>query len=248
MKWPKLPLWAGMNQWLMVSPLNLMTLPPKQRWLFITVFATAMGYLEAAVVFYLRTMVNRMQPYQADPLPNFAGLAVPEIAREAATMIMLCTVGVLTGLTWRGRIAFMLFAFGVWDVAYYLFLIPLTAWPSSILDWDILFLIPLPWWGPVLAPVSIACLMIAFGVLATVLEQAEPSVWPGRVSGLACAGGIGLALYTFMADAIAAIPQGPEVIRSVLPTFFNWPLFGLAWLLMAAPVLDMARQLATRYR
>ena len=224
-----------------------MTLPPKHRWLLITAFATAMGYLEAAVVFYLRTMVNRMQPYQADPLPNFDHLAVPEIAREAATMIMLFTVGALTGLTWRGRIAFMLLAFGVWDIAYYLFLIPLTAWPSSILDWDILFLIPLPWWGPVLAPVSIACLMISFGILATVLEQAEPPIWPSRPSSLACGAGIALALYTFMADSIAAIPHGPDVIRAVLPTHFNWPLFGLAWLLMATPVFDMARQLATRY-
>jgi hypothetical protein len=163
-------------------------------------------------------------------------------------MLMLFTVGALTGLTWRGRIGFMLLAFGVWDMAYYLFLIPLTAWPSSVFDWDILFLIPLPWWGPVLAPISIAGLMIAFGILATVLEQADPPIWPSWPSGTACVAGIVIALYTFMADSIAAIPQGAEVIRSILPTFFNWPLFGLGWLLMAAPIFDMARQVATRYR
>ncbi len=225
-----------------------MTLSPKKRWFLVTLFAAAMGYLEAAVVFYLRTMVNRMEPYQPDPLPNFANLALPEIGREAATMVMLATVGCIAGLTWRGRLGFILLAFGIWDIAYYLFLVPLTGWPNSILDWDILFLIPLPWWGPVWAPVSITLLMIAFGVLSTILEQAEPPIWPGRLAGILCCAGILTALYVFMADAIRALPQGEEAVRSVLPKEFNTTLFGAAWLLMAAPVLDMGRKLATRYR
>ena len=28
-----------------------------------------------------------------------------------------------------------------------------AGWPETVLDWDILFLLPLPWWGPVIAPV-----------------------------------------------------------------------------------------------
>jgi hypothetical protein len=225
-----------------------MTLPPKHRWLLVGLFATAMGYLEAAVVFYLRTMINRMDPYQPNPLPNFGSLGIPEICREAATMVMLITVGSIAGLTWRGRLGFVLFTFGIWDIAYYVFLVPLTGWPRTLLDWDILFLIPLPWWGPVLAPVSIALLLVAFGILSTVLEQAEPPLWPRRLSALACATGIPIALYVFMADAIAAVPQGTEAVRNVLPQHFNWPLFILAWILMAAPVFDMVRQLMTRYR
>jgi hypothetical protein len=225
-----------------------MSLPPKYRWLLVTLFATAMGYLEAAVVFYLRTMVNRMEPYQPDPLPNFASLALPEIAREAATMLMLCTVGCIAGLNWRGRIGFVLLTFGVWDITYYLFLIPLTGWPHSIFDWDILFLIPLPWWGPVWSPTSIASLMIAFGLLSTVLEQGQPPIWPGRWTFALCLAGIFTALYVFMADSIRAVPHGAEAIRAVLPKTFNSPLFAVAWLLMAAPILDMSRQLWTRYR
>ena len=118
-------------------------------------------------------------------------IALEDVRSVVAKANSSTPVGVLTGLTWRGRIAFILLAFGVWDVAYYLFLIPLTAWPSSILDWDILFLIPLPWWGPVLAPVSLACLMITFGILATVLEQAEPGVEAihlRRIAALPCLG------------------------------------------------------------
>src|SRR5687768_14371358 len=221
---------------------------PKHRWIIIAVFATAMGYLESAVVFYLRTMVNRLQPYQPEPLPNFGGLAAPELAREFATMVMLLTVGWLAGRTWRGRIGFALLTFGIWDIAYYIFLIPLTNWPNSITDWDILFLIPLLWWGPVWSPISIALLMIAFGILTTILEQGEPPIWPRRVSNIRCTVGIVLALYVFMADAIAIAARGEQALRNLLPTTFNCPLFAIAWILMFIPVLDMSHQLATRYR
>lgn len=221
---------------------------PLQRWWVVTIFATAMGYLEAAVVLYLRTIADRLQPYQPNPIPDFPTFTVPELAREAATLVMLATVGCLAGMTWRGRVAFALLAFGIWDLTYYLFLIPLTGWPNSLLDWDLLFLLPLPWWGPVAAPVSIAILMIAFGLLATVLEQADQPIWPRPASLLLCALGIGLALYLFMASAIAAWPGGETAIRAALPAHFPWRLFALAWLAMAAPILDMLRQFATRYR
>src|SRR5688500_14117090 len=191
---------------------------PTRRYAVVTLFALAMGYLEAAVVFYLRTMVNRLDPYQTDPLPNFAHLAVPELAREFATMLMLLTVGFLAGRTWRGRLGFALLTFGIWDIAYYIFLIPLTHWPTSFTDWDILFLIPLPWWGPVWSPISIAVLMIAFGLLATLLEQAEPPLWPSRASHILCILRIGLALYIFMPDAISALPRGELASRQILPT------------------------------
>jgi hypothetical protein len=48
--------------------------------------------------------------------------------------------------------------------------------------------------------------------------------------------GILLALGVFMADSIRALPGGPDAVRHVLPTAFNWPVFGAAFLLMAAPL------------
>jgi hypothetical protein len=221
---------------------------PVQRTGVVVLFATAMGYLEAAVVYYLRTMVNRIVPYQADPLPNIPALALPELAREFATIVMLITVGCLAGRTWRSRIGFTLITFGIWDVTYYLFLIPLTGWPGSFLDWDILFLIPLPWWGPVLAPVSIALLMIVFGLLATLLELGNPPIWPSKLTGLVCSAGILLALYVFMRDAIAAVPHGEAEVRRVLPKEFPVLAFAVAWCMMFAPVADMSWQLANRYK
>jgi len=221
---------------------------PRQRAGVVALYAAAMGYLEAAVVYYLRTMVNRIVPHQPDPLPDVPALAIPELMRELATLIMLAGVGWLAGRTWRGRVGFALFAFGIWDITYYLFLIPLTGWPKSLLDWDILFLIPLPWWGPVIAPMSIAALMVVFGILATVLELGEPPIWPRKLTALICGIGIVAALYIFMNDAIAVASHGEAAIRSVLPQSFAWPWFVCAWLMMGLPVADMAWQLATRYR
>src|SRR5262245_43389925 len=134
--------------------------PKWSQWGVVALFAIAMAWVEAAVVFYLRTMLDRIEPYQPNPLPEFGGLAKAELIRELATLIMLAIVGWLAGRTARSRVGYFLIAFGVWDIFYYVFLKVLTGWPRSLFDWDLLFLIPLPWWGPVLAPVSIAALMI----------------------------------------------------------------------------------------
>ena len=84
-----------------------------------------------------------------------------ELTREFATMIMLFAVGFLAGRTWRTRIGYAAIAFGVWDIFYYVFLKIMCGWPHSVLDWDVLFLLPMPWWGPVLAPVLISLLIFS---------------------------------------------------------------------------------------
>jgi hypothetical protein len=201
----------------------------------VVVYAMAMAWVEAAVVYYLRTMVNRIEPYQPNPLPIIGGLGQAELVREAATLVMLLTVGILAGRTWRSRLGYSAIAFGVWDIFYYVFLKRLCGWPHSVFDWDILFLLPLPWWGPVLAPVSIAGLMILWGTLAARTEEAI-SCCHWKSWGLNFTG-VMLALYLFMADSIKVAGQGTQVLRNVLPVRFNWPLFALALLMMAAPLL-----------
>ena len=83
-----------------------------QRWAVVLLFAAAMAWVEAAVVVDLRTLVNRIQPYQADPLPQSANLGQTELVREAATLVMLATVGYLAGHTWRSRLGYALVAGG----------------------------------------------------------------------------------------------------------------------------------------
>jgi hypothetical protein len=221
--------------------------PDRARWATVAVFAIAMAWVEAASVYYIRTTVGRIEPYQPDPLPFHSVLGPVELVREASTLVMLFTLGVLAGRTWPSRLGYSALAFGVWDILYYVFLRWMTGWPSSVLDWDILFLLPLPWWGPVLAPVSIAVLMIVWGTLVTQFPgDRSPLHGTGMTS--VCGAGIALALYVFMADALHVLPQGADVIRQVLPTWFNWPMFLVALALMSAPLVEMAWQFTARPR
>lgn len=209
------------------------------RWLLICGFAIAMAWVEAAVVFDLRTMVDRIEPHQPNPLPLVGKLGPVELVREFATLVMLFTVGAIAGKTSRARWGYSLLAFGVWDIFYYVFLKVMCGWPHSLLDWDILFLLPLPWWGPVLAPVLIALLMILWGTLATQFEPKPVSKVSNTTLWSLCFAGVLLALYVFMADALRIADQGVEVIRNVLPVQFNWPLFLVALALMATPVIPL---------
>src|SRR5262245_10234858 len=96
--------------------------PARTSWWLVVVFAIGMAWVEAATVYYLRVMVDRVNPYQADPLPVRGVLGQVELVREAATLVMLLTIGMLTGRTWRTRLAYGAIAFGVWDIFYYVFL------------------------------------------------------------------------------------------------------------------------------
>jgi hypothetical protein len=217
-----------------------------KRWLLVAGYAVAMAWVEAAAVFYLRTLANRVDPYQANPLPDVAGLSWVELVREAATLIMLLAVGLLAGRDWRSRWGYASVAFGIWDIFYYLFLRIITHWPHSILDWDILFLLPLPWWGPILAPVIIAALMIAWGTLASQFDQEGRRLqleWKPWLLGFS---GMALALYVFMADSLRVAVQGREAIRHVLPKDFAWGWFGIAAVMMSAPVIHLAWKVSRR--
>src|SRR3954468_20781406 len=209
-------------------------LSKRTRWAIVVAFAIAMAWVEAASVFYIRAIVNRIEPYQADPLPLHAALGTVELWREAATVVMIAMVGLLAGRTWRRRLGYAALAFGGWDIFYYVFLRLISGWPRTLLDWDILFLLPLPWWGPVLAPVSIALVMILWGTLATQSrDRARDARWVWTLGGI----GAVLALALFMIDTWRALPAGREAVLQVLPTSFNWPLFWVALLLIAAPVV-----------
>jgi hypothetical protein len=209
-------------------------LPARTRWAIVMVFAIAMAWVEAASVFYIRALVDRIEPYQADPLPMYGALGTVELWREAATLVMLASLGMLAGRTWQRRAGYVALAFGAWDIFYYVFLRLISGWPATLLDWDILFLLPLPWWGPVLAPVSIALMMILWGTLATQSSDAPTDArWPWALGSV----GIVLALAAFMIDAWRALPDGRDAVLQVLPTTFNWPLFGAALVLMATPLV-----------
>src|ERR1700693_5182943 len=119
-------------------------------------YAVAMAFVESAVVVYLRAL-GPAGPSLASTLPILPHPIIRiEVAREAATIVMLVAVAGLAGRNRGERSLVFLLVFAVWDIAYYGWLWVLIGWPPSVFTWDVLFLIPVPWMGPVLAPLLVS--------------------------------------------------------------------------------------------
>jgi hypothetical protein len=131
------------------------------------IFALVFGWNEAATVVYLREVYLSLgnsvasYPFALVSLPS--RLIVAEVVREGCTIVMLGSVGWLAGRRWADRIGAFLLLFGIWDLIYYAVLRLLVGWPASLMTWDVLFLIPLPWVGPVWAPATVAAVFIMAG-------------------------------------------------------------------------------------
>jgi len=179
---------------------------PYKKIFWISLFGVTMGYFEAALVVYLRAIYYPEGFAFPLKIPTDFIIAV-EVGREAASVIMLVSVACLTGKKFWERFAYFMLAFGVWDILYYVWLKALLNWPSSIFQWDVLFLIPLPWIGPVIAPVSIAVLMIVCGILIIGVFQKGGDFRPTLVSYLFGIIGLVLVLYSFMYDLNATLHQ-----------------------------------------
>ncbi len=146
-----------------------------QIFIYLTAFSIAMGYLESAVVVYLR-MIFYPEGFSFPLKAIDQHTAVVEILREAATLIMLAGAGIIAGRTRTEKFGFFLYCFAVWDIVYYVFLKLLIVWPESLLTWDILFLIPVTWVGPVVAPVINSLTMIALAGLISYFTDKKLSL------------------------------------------------------------------------
>ena len=198
----------------------------------LVLFGVSFGYLEAAVVVYLRAIYDpireRLHPGRVHgelfPLISPSELAeagsenprrlLIEIGREAATIAMLAAIAIAVGRNFNQRMAAFAVVFGLWDIFFYVFLKVMIDWPASLFTWDILFLIPLPWVGPVIAPVVIAITMVVCGLVSLRLGglPARPFEWMAMI-----AGGL-IVILSFVWDYRNTLAGG-------LPNPFNWPLF-----------------------
>ena len=132
--------------------------------IWVTIFAITMGIFEGAVVVYLRALYYPEGfNFPLIPLDNY--IAITELIRELASLFMLLSVGVIAGKNFSQRFAWFIYSFAVWDIIYYVFLWLILAWPESLLTWDVLFLLPVTWTGPVIAPILISVLMISLAMI-----------------------------------------------------------------------------------
>ena len=199
-------------------------------------FGVSFGYVEAAVVVYLRTLADPIRQ-KVDPAhpsgelfplitreqmlaaaPDQSWLLRVEVAREACTLLMLAGVALaVTGDRHLWLPAFAL-TFGTWDLFFYVFLKILIGWPASLLTWDILFLIPVPWVGPVLAPLLVSLVMIGTGswYLRAAERERPVRLGPGHWAGI-IAGGV-VIVVSFAEDY-------RNIMAGGLPSRFDWLLF-----------------------
>lgn len=186
-----------------------------------TAFAIAMANIEALIVVYLRRLYypeGFAFPLAIIDIPTL----VFELTREACTVIMLATFGIAAGRTPVGKFAYFLLTFGVWDIFYYIWLKICLNWPASLLTWDVLFLIPVPWIGPVLAPVSVACTMIGMGLVMLRLEArgavmpAGKTVWQTQIAA-AC-----IIILSFTLDILPHLDAQGTSLGQWLPTAYRW--------------------------
>jgi hypothetical protein len=160
---------------------------------------------------------------------------VTELAREASTIVMVVAVAVIAGSKRWERFGYFLVAFGMWDIFYYVWLKVLLNWPQSLGEWDVLFLIPLPWVGPVIAPLLVSVGMIVSGVFIVVRDSATKLFHPTMISWvLSCAATV-LLLYSFLSGA-TAVPDGQ--IPAAYRYEFLWIsliLYGVSFFLACRP-------------
>jgi hypothetical protein len=225
----------------------------------LVLFGVAFGYVEAAVVVYLRAAYEplhaRLYPRaHGDPRlggllpfiplerlqsagPAFVDWTATELAREAATVLMLTAAALAVARSFREWFAAYVLVFGLWDLFYYIFLKVLLDWPASLLTWDILFLVPVPWVAPVLAPALVALVMVVAGAVAL---RREASGRPLRLTWahwLALTAG-GLAIITAFCQDYRNVEQGG------LPNPFAWPLFAVGLALAVAAFVHSLRRSA----
>ncbi len=218
--------------------------------LVVSLFSIAMGLLESAVVIYMREILYPegfgfpMSPVQPD-------MMLTELLREGATIIMLLGIGFLAGRNTSERFAWFLYSFAIWDIFYYVFLWLLIGWPPSLMTYDVLFLLPSTWIGPVITPLIVSLTMMAFALLILVVNRQKKDIKIPGISWLLLITGSVILILGFIWDYSAFIMES-MTIRDIwtlpkeqvlklatqyIPRKFNWFLFILGELVILSGIL-----------
>lgn len=217
--------------------------------IWLAIFSIAMGYLETAVVVYLRKLCFP-DGFRLPIHPLGLNLAATELFREAATIIMLIGAGILSGRNSLERFAGFLFCFGIWDIFYYVFLKVLLNWPATFMEWDLLFLIPAPWFAPVLAPCIVSSIMILLGTIVIRFSDSHPAPRFKGYEWLLFISGVVIIIISFTEDAIRLAYQG--VINytaqaiAVRPGQYDWLTFFIGVSMVVLCIISFTRRYITK--
>ena len=185
--------------------------------LWLLVWGITFGYIEAAVVVYLRE-IYYPEGFTFPLVPIPGRIMWTEIGREAATLVIMSATVMLAYKRPQSRMAAFAVLFGVWDILYYVFLRLILGWPQSPQTWDILFLIPAPWAAPVWAPMLVSAGLIAGGTAVLVRNHKGHHMTFGR-------GFVWAELAAALLIVISFLVPGASVAETGAPEPFPWPLF-----------------------
>lgn len=190
----------------------------RRRVLTVSFFSVAFAYIEATVVVYLRALFYKQgfvfPLADFSTIEGFGPFLLIEIGREAATLVLILTASLLIARDFRRRLAYFMIIFAVWDIFYYIWLKVLIGWPVSVMDWDVLFLMPAAWAGPVLAPVITSVTMLF--ISAILLGKRVLNVT--RVRGIAF-------IITAILIVICFCVAGRGITEADYRSYFSWPIF-----------------------
>jgi len=221
--------------------------------LWITIFSIAMGFMEAAVVIYLRALYYP-EGFSFPLMIIDYNIAITEFIREIATIIMLAGAGILAGKKNIERFAFFIFSFAVWDIFYYIFLKFILNWPDSFFTWDILFMVPVTWVGPVLAPVinSLTMVFLAGSILFILKKNEKVKIGVATWALLILGSGVIIFSYTkeyisymlgrFSFSEMLGVSGNKDILKyacSFIPQHFNWYIFGIGFLMHIAAIFGI---------
>lgn len=211
--------------------MNLLVKETPRNFVLLSIFGIAMGFLEAIVVIYLR-QIYYPQGFNFPLAPLSLQMFFVECLREICTIVMLISVGIITGKNYLQKFSYFIYTFAIWDIFYYVGLKLLLNWPPSFLTWDILFLIPLPWIGPVLVP--IICSLTMIFLAGSIIWLQEKGCTRVRLSELGLVlGGAFAIFYTFISE--------------YKPTCYNWRLFIFGEVLILCALVLMVKRTRSAY-
>ena len=207
------------------------------RYVWLWILGVAVGFFEAAVVVYLRKLYYP-DGFDFPIVMASTDIALVEIARELASIVLLAAGARLAGAFFLERFAAFMILFGIWDILYYVFLKLVLGWPASLATWDVLFLIPVPWIGPVWAPVMVSLALVACGSYLYWTSDR-----PRRVRALDWAVEITGGLIVILSFTL----QWRVVVEGKMPGDFHAAVFWAGWLLALVWFLWRERQERTRF-
>ncbi|MEN8146278.1 MAG: hypothetical protein ABFR02_01510 [Campylobacterota bacterium] len=188
---------------------------------WLMVWAVAFAYIEASVVVYLRE-IYYPEGFAFPIVIAETSMVITELFRELATLVMMWATASLVYKKLQSKMAAFMLLFGIWDIFYYLFLKIILDWPESLTSFDILFLIPLPWVGPVWAPVVVSLGLIYAGIgILTRNEEGSFLHFGSRFIWLEVISGVTI-IVSFLIPGCAVITQS---VPSYFPLYLFWAGF-----------------------